>query len=311
MNLKSILEAGDLKDKRVLVRVDWNVPIENGRVRDEYRIKMSMPTIEYLKNAGAKVILATHLSPDASSVEPLRKYVPEGVELLNNLRSSPGEKNNDQSFAKELASRADIYINEAFPESHHKFASIVTLPKLLPSYAGLRFLKEIQELSRSFNPPHPFLLVLGGAKSDTKLPLLEKFVNIADHIFIGGAMAKTASLMLISSNPKIIFPIGDISAIDANTETLSLLEEKIKSSEFILWNGPLGKYENGFKEGTFALARMLSNSGKQVIVGGGDTLAAIEELNILDKFSFVSTGGGAMLEFLAEGTLPGIEALNQ
>lgn len=316
MNLKSILEAEDLTDKKVLVRVDWNVPLlrqgyaGQAKVTDDFRIKKSLPTLEYLKNAGAKVIIATHLEPEDASVGPLRVYVPEGMELLENLRENPGEESNSEEFAGKLASKADIYVNEAFSASHREHASIVGVPKYLPHYAGLGFIEEKEALSRAFNPPHPFLLILGGAKFETKLPLVEKFLNIADEIFIAGAIAKPASDILIKS-PKIIFPLGDIVALDADQANLDLIQSRIEASQFIVWNGPLGKYEEGFKEGTIKLAQILAQSGKEIIVGGGDTLAMIKKLNIYDKFSFVSTGGGAMLTFLATGTLPGIEALSR
>ncbi|MEK7147874.1 MAG: phosphoglycerate kinase, partial [Patescibacteria group bacterium] len=210
-----------------------------------------------------------------------------------------------EEFAKKLAAKADIYVNEAFSESHREYASIVGVPKFLPSYAGIRFVEEISKLSKAFNPPHPFLLLLGGAKIETKLPLVEKFLNIADEIFIGGAIAKYVSIQ----NPKITLPTGNLKALDANAETIENLKLKIENSKFIVWNGPLGQYETGYTQYTNELAEALANSHKEVIVGGGDTLASIQNLNILDKFSFVSTGGGAMLDFLAKGTLPGIEAL--
>ncbi|MDP3763957.1 MAG: phosphoglycerate kinase [bacterium] len=308
--MKSIIEAGNLKGKRVLLRVDWNVPMENGKVIDDFRIRKSLPTLEYLKNAGAKVIVATHLEPEGTSVEPLRVYVPAGMELLENLRDNLGEENNSEEFARKLSDNADIFVNEAFSASHREHASIVGVPKYLPHYAGLGFTEEAEALSKAFDPPHPFLLILGGAKFETKLPLVQKFINIADEIFIAGAIAKPASEMPFATNPKIIFPIGDIAALDANEETLENCKLKIESSKFILWNGPLGKYEEGYKEGTIKLARMLAESGKETIIGGGDTLAVIKELNLYDKFSFVSTGGGAMLTYLATGTLPGIEALH-
>jgi len=307
--MKSILEAGDLNNKRVLVRVDWNVPIEDGVVLDDYRIKQSMPTLEYLNKTGAKVILATHLEPEGVSVDILRSYVPEGMELLENLRNNPGEKSNSEEFAKSLAEKADVYVNEAFSASHRNHTSIVGLPKFLPSYAGISFTKEVEELSKAFNPSHPFLFILGGAKFETKLPIIEKFLNLADSIFIGGTLAKVAKVGSLGKNPKVIFPIGDIEALDSNDETLAMLKDKINESEFILWNGPLGDYEHGYTEGTFNLASLIAESGKTSIVGGGDTLAAIKKLNIIDKLTFVSTGGGAMIDFLAQGTLPGIEAL--
>jgi len=310
MNFKTILEAGDLKDKRVFVRVDWNVPLENGAVRDDFRIKKSLPTLEYLKNAGAKVIIATHLESDTASVEALRAYVPEGMELLENLRQNPGEKANDPKFAEELASKADIYVNEAFSASHRMHASIVGVPKLLPSFAGLQFAEEVKQLSKAFNPPHPFLFILGGAKFETKLPCVEKFLTIADEIFIAGAIAKPASLLPLVQNSKITLPLGDVAALDADDANIALMKAKIADKAFVLWNGPLGKYEDGYTQGTLKLAQLLADSGKQVIVGGGDTLTAIKQLNLFEKFTFVSTAGGAMLDFLANETLPGIEALS-
>jgi phosphoglycerate kinase len=303
--MKSIREAGDLRGKRVLVRVDWNVP----SVEDDYRIKKSLPTLEYLIQQGARVIVATH--SETVSAEDLKQFVPQGTELLPNLRDNSGEEANTEEFAQELASKADVYVNEAFSASHRNHASIVGVPKLLPHYAGLQFVEEVNQLSKAFNPPHPFLLILGGAKFETKLPLVEKFLNIADEVFIAGANAVPASTMPLAENPKVTLPIGDIAALDADEANLNLLKEKISRSAFVVWNGPLGKYEEGYKEGTAKLAQILADSGKEVIVGGADTLATIRELNILDKFTFVSTGGGAMLNFLSTGTLPGIRALEQ
>jgi phosphoglycerate kinase len=306
--MKSITEALNLNGKRVLVRVDWSVPVKDGKVVNDWQIKATLPTIDFLQNSGAYVILATHT--EGGSVEPFKPFVPEGVELLPNLRENPGEVANSLDFAQELASKADIYVNDAFAESHRPYASIVGVPKLLPSYAGLRLIEEVNALSRAFYPKHPFLLILGGAKIETKLPLVEKFSNIADTIFIGGKMAKTASEMPLVQNPKVFFPTGDLSALDANAETLEMLKVEIKKAKFIIWNGPLGQYENGYTQYTWELAQALAEAEAEVMIGGGDTLAAIETLNLLEKFTFVSTGGGAMLDFLAKGTLPGIEALN-
>lgn len=309
MNIRPVTEIGEITGKRVLVRVDWNVPMkEGGEVEDDFRIRASLPTLEFLRDKGAQVIIATHL--EGGSMESLKQYVPDGMELLPNLRDNPGEKENDPRFAMELSQRADIFINEAFSVSHRNHASIVGLPKMMPSFAGLQFMREIESLSKAFNPPHPFLLILGGAKFETKLPLVDKFIAIADEIFIAGAMAKPASQMPISQNPKVSLPLGDVAALDADEANIDLLKGKVSAYKFIVWNGPLGKYEAGYKKGTQDLAKILSESGKEVIVGGADTLAVIKEMNLYDKFSFVSTGGGAMLDFLASGTLPGIEALN-
>lgn len=333
MNLKSILEAGNLKGKRVLVRVDWNVPMENGKMIDDFRIKKSLPTLEYLKNAGAKVIIATHLEPKGTPVALLKMYVPKGMELLENLRDNPGEESNSKEFAKELASKVDIYVNEAFSVSHREHASIVRLPKLLPAFIGLQFALEIKELSKAFYPKKPFLFILGGAKFDTKLPLLKKFIHIADHIFVGGALANNFfkeqgvdvgnslvkegdfGLKALLKTGKIILPedtiIKDGKILDAGPRTIENLKPIISASKLVLWNGPLGGYENGYKVATLALAKTISEFSSESIIGGGDTLAAIKELDLFDKFSFVSTGGGAMLEFLATGTLPGIEVFSK
>lgn len=340
--MKSITEAGDLKDKRALVRIDWNIPLNSGKVVNDFRIKQSLPTIEYLRKAGAKVILISHRDHPESTLEPMyehtKTFLPEltFVEdsqlcLLENLRRNPGEQANSPEFAAELAKLGDIYVNEAFSESHRPYASIIGVPELLPSYAGLCFEKEVQELSKSFYPKHPFLFILGGAKFDTKLPLLKKFVNIADDIFVGGALANNffkeqgkdvgASLVMegdfglseLMQTGKIMLPEDSIidggKILDVGALTLEKLKEKISTAKLVLWNGPLGNYELGYKVSTIEVARLIAELAEESIVGGGDTLAAIQELDILDKFSFVSTGGGAMLDFLAKGTLPGIEAL--
>ncbi len=308
--MKSVKDIGDVVGKKVLVRVDWNVPVVDGGVRDDLRIKRSLETINFLVNAGAIVTLMTHLEPEERTVEILKPFAPAGVEILENLRQNKGEKENSFEFAQALAGNADFYVNEAFSASHREHASIVGVPKLLPSFAGINFLSEVENLSKSFNPKHPFLFILGGAKFETKIPLVKKFQDIADDIFVAGLNAKPAFEMGLGNDPKITLPVGDISAPDLTQENLDILKSKINLSEFIVWNGPLGRYEDGLKEGTLKLAQMLSDSGKEVIVGGADTLAAIKELGILDKFTFVSSGGGAMLDFLANGTLPGIEALS-
>jgi phosphoglycerate kinase len=307
--MRSIEKLNNIEGKRVLVRVDWNVPIQNGDISNDFRIRKSLPTLELLISKGAKVLLITHLEPKETSFDLFQKYVPSGVELLPNLRLNPGEEANSKDFAKSLAAQADIYVNEAFSVSHRSHASIIGVPELLPAYAGLQFSREVAVLSRSFNPPRPFLLILGGVKFETKLPIVQKFLPILDSVFIGGGMANAATKTSLAKDPKVLFTVGDITALDINPETLALLQEKIQASKFILWNGPVGNYENGYTYGTLGLAKVLAQSGKEVIVGGGDTLSAIRELNLEDKFTFVSTGGGAMLDFLANGTLPGIKAL--
>lgn len=353
--MKFLKDIKELDGVRVLVRLDLNVPVTGGVVADDFRIRKIIPTIKYLQDKKAKIILMSHigdgearesLSPVVDCLKKLgvncvfvkdyRKVLEnkDQIILLENLREHEGEMKNDKAFAKELASLGDIYINEAFAVSHRKHASVSAITEFIPSYAGFLFEEEIKHLSTAFTPDHPFLFILGGAKFETKLPLIEKFINIADKVFVGGALAnnffkeqgRLVGKSLVSpqdfnlsrffNNPKLILPIDEVwkddAILDVGPETVSRLEEEVKKAKYILWNGPLGLYEQGFKEPTLALAKMIASAtknGAKSILGGGDTLAVIAELGIEDKFTFVSTGGGAMLEFLAKGTLPGIEAL--
>jgi len=351
MKMPTIKELKDLRDKKILMRVDFNVPVIKGKIEDDFRIKKTLPTIKFLKKKGAQIILISHLTEGKTkSLRPMANYLKikfikdidldvikrktqemkDGeVVLIENIRNFKGEEENDKNFSKKLASLADIYINEAFSVSHRNHASIVGLPRYLPSYAGFLFEEEIKNLSTAFNPKHPFLLILGGIKFKTKLGVLEKFLKTADKIFIGGALAnnffklygkdigdsiidESVDVSKYLDEKKIILPIDVVFSknkiLDAGLKTMEMLSEIIKKSKFILWNGPLGDYENGFKRGTIELARVISSSNAISIIGGGDTVAAVKKVG-LKNFSFVSTGGGAMLEFLSNGTLPGIEAL--
>jgi len=192
--MQTIRSLKNIKGKTALVRVDFNVPIKNGKVIDDFRIKKAIPTIKFLLKKGAKVILISHLGKDGTeSMKPvedcLRKYVKKNVTLLDNVRKYPGEEKNDPKLAKELAKLGDFYVNDAFSVSHRAHASVVGIPKYLPSYAGLQLEEEIKNLSKVFkNPKHPFLFILGGAKFSTKMPLIKKYIKIADNIFIGGAL---------------------------------------------------------------------------------------------------------------------------
>lgn len=350
--MKSIRDVQNLEGVRVLVRLDLNVPIQNGVIVDDYRIRKSLPLINFLQEKKAKIIIISHIENDNPTLKPVAEYMnklgiacyfekkyknvltsDEQIILLENLRTYEGEKANDKKFAKELASLGDIYVNEAFSVSHREHASVCAITEFIPSYAGLQFEEEVKHLSSAFNPEHPFLFILGGAKFETKLPLLKKFVEIADKIFIGGALAndffkaqgKDVKKSLVSSdisqvkgllnNEKILLPVDDVwnndAILDAGIKTIEMLKGEVEKAKYILWNGPLGAYEQGFKEATLELAKIISSSNAKTIVGGGDTLATITELKLESKFTFVSTGGGAMLDFLAKGTLPGIEALNK
>lgn len=372
--MKTIRDIEYFEGVRILVRVDFNVPVKNSVVVNDFRIRSAMLTIKSLQEKGAKVILISHIeSIDGSNptLEPIANHMIKLGEkitfikdikkahdiidiqmnngqcvLLENLRFSEGEKGNDLKFVKELASLGDIFVNEAFPCSHRKHASIVGIPQFLPSYAGFQFEKEIVNLSRAFMPSHPFLFILGGAKFETKIPLLEKLMNVVDTVFIGGALASDFfkekgyeigqslisegdfNLSRFVNNPKLVLPIDvidqnheikspeslskDDKIMDIGPKTLETLKEKIDQASFILWNGPLGLYEDGYKGPTLETAKAIGKvQHAQSIIGGGDTLAVVAELGIEKEFSFVSTGGGAMLDFLATGTLPGIEALEK
>src|SRR3989344_3666026 len=256
--MKSITEIQNFEGKKALVRVDWNVPMtENGEVSDASRIENSLQTIEYIKNNGGTPVLMSHFGREGQSIQPVIDFAKknysvfeDGVEFLENLRMDKREEENDEEFARELAAKADIYVNDSFATSHREHASIVGVPKFLPSCAGINFMKEVKALSKAFDPEHPLLFILGGAKLETKLPLLEKFLDIADKVFVGGLLAaEVYENTEIKDNPKVIFPIGDIKALDINQETLDVLKSEIEKARFILWNGPLGNYENGFTFG--------------------------------------------------------------
>jgi phosphoglycerate kinase len=353
--MKNITELADLKDVRVLVRLDLNVPIDqSGHVVDDFRIRKSLPTINYLREKGARLILISHIeTKDKPTLEPVAKYFKklgvdcffeknykkvlagkEDIILLENLREHEGEKKNDKKFAKELASLADIYVNEAFSVSHREHASVCAITEFIPSYAGFQFDSEVKELAKVFTPEHPFIFILGGAKFETKLPLVDKFIDIADKVFIGGALAndffraqgKDIGDSLVSnpapdlskflSNPKLMLPVDHVlkgtAIMDAGMKTVEVLRKEVEKAKFILWNGPVGAYEGGYRVATLEIAEMIAEAtskGAKSFVGGGDTLATIAELKLEDSFTFVSTGGGAMLDYLAKGTLPGIEAL--
>lgn len=368
--MKTLKDISYLKGVKVLLLVDFNVPIRGSVVVDDYRIRKTLPTIDFLTSKGAIVIMIGHLqSPEGDNLslevvaehlnnklgckvtfiknykkaeETLRNADRGQCFMLENVRYFDGEKKNDPKLSQELASLGDIYVNDAFSVSHREHASVIGIPKFLPSYAGLQLQDEVENLSKAFDPSHPFLFILGGAKFETKLPLLQKFMNIADTIFVGGALAndilrargcevgisKVSDMKPESSivdDDKIMTPIDIVNQdkvvkvsteldkldkiLDAGPQSLKFLGEKIKLAQFILWNGPLGLYEDGYKGATLYLARLIADSHATTIIGGGDTLAAIAELGIEDKFTFISTAGGAMLDFLAHGTLPGIEAL--
>jgi phosphoglycerate kinase len=362
MKLRSLkeLKKKDLSGKKVLVRVDFNVPIKTtlntkgvgqAKITETFRIDVALPTLEYLVKNGATVYIATHFTDPKTPLEPIVNYVskklPKGdLIFLPNLRADKGEEKNDLAFAKKLATDMDLYVNEAFSVCHRAHASIVGVPKLLPAYAGLWLEKEVAELSKAFKPKHPFVFLIGGVKFDTKIPLLEKFLDLADTVFVGGALANTLffkegyeigksvadkhakGLAEILKHQNILLPIDVVTTgpkgtaikkpeavsksdliVDIGPKTVKDLATKIAQAKFVLWNGPQGNLEKGFYDGSVGLSKAIAKASAYSIVGGGDTLVVLSKTKNSKQFSFVSTGGGAMLDFLSAGTLPGLEAL--
>jgi len=384
----------DVAGKRVFVRVDFNVPIADGKVSDDSRIRAAIPTINALLQGGARVILASHLGRPDGKVqdslrlrpvgqrlgEILRRHVPVtgdalglGTEdalkrlrpgeilLLENLRFHVEEEQNDPAFAAALASYADIYVNDAFGTAHRAHASTVGIAKLLPAYAGLLMEREIEMLSKLLEAPdRPFAAILGGAKVSDKIKVIDHLLTKVDMLILGGGMANTFllaqgkavgkslaepdrvddALRILSSaannGVRVILPVDVIVAkeVTRGTEYKTLRAEKIPASWHIVdlgkesqdiivealadigtvfWNGPLGVFEiPSFAHGTKAVARILAeraDAGATVIVGGGDSVAAVTQQGLADRMTHISTGGGASLEFLEGRELPGVTVL--
>lgn len=383
------LKDADIKDKVVLLRVDFNVSMKDGKVTEDFRMRAVLPTIKYLLDSGVeKIVLVSHLGrPDGKmklelSLQPVAArfaeligedvvFVPDAVGggandrireaksrliMLENLRFYKGEEVNNKIFADNLAALADIFVQEAFGVCHRAHASVTGVSKLLPAYAGLLVEKEVEAFNHLLeSPAKPFTALIGGAKISTKITVIEKFLQLADRVCLGGALANTAlkarglavGMSLVEdevlkninsikfTNPRLHLPIDvkvakDLYAkngfmvkaagnvdwheiiLDIGPDTQDMFANIIQSSETVLWNGPMGYIENKqFAEGTRRIAQEVAKATAHAftVVGGGDTYQVLEELGIMDKVSFVSTGGGAMLDYLANGTLPGIEVL--
>jgi phosphoglycerate kinase len=387
------LQDLDVRGKRVLVRVDYNVPIEDGRITDDTRIRATLPTIAALREAGARTVLVSHLGRPKGQVRenlrlaPVARHLAEllGVDvayardtvgpeaqamvagladgdvgLLENVRFDPREEKNDPEFARELASLADCFVNDAFGTAHRAHASTVGVAALLPSAAGLLLEREIAALSRVTSAPeHPFALILGGAKVSDKIGVIDHLLTRVDLILIGGGMANTflkvqgveIGRSLVENDKldvaesalnrakelgvNVLLPVdavvaGKLSAdaprrtvaidevgpddaiFDIGPATVAGFAAALANTRTVVWNGPMGVFEVApFADGTRGVADAVARSNGFTVVGGGDSVAAIEQLGAADKISHISTGGGATLEFLEGKDLPGIAILRK
>jgi phosphoglycerate kinase len=377
----------DWSGKTALVRVDFNVPMQDGRVADDTRIRAALPTIQYLREHGARVVLLSHLGrPDgkpaaAYSLKPVAARTsellgaevrfavdcvgtpaedavsalgPGEVVLLENVRFHAEEETNDSGFAGQLAGLGDVFVNDAFGTAHRAHASTEGLANFLPAVAGLLMAKEIVALGSALeNPRHPFVGVVGGAKVSSKLAVLENLIDRVDRLLIGGGMANTflkaqgievgkslleADLVdtaaeLLGRGGKILLPVDvvvttdfkgsaaprtcavdDVQAdemiVDLGPRTVDAFKAEIGQAGTVLWNGPMGVFEDPrFAAGTLAIARAMAESSGTTVVGGGESVQAVEQAGLADKLTHVSTGGGASLEFIEGKVLPGVAVL--
>ena len=387
---KASVRDAEVEGRRVLARVDFNVPLADGRVADDSRIRAALPTIELLRERGAKVILVSHLGrpdgPDPDlSLAPVAAHLgeliganvrmapglvgpevealvedlgPGEVLMLENSRFEPGEKSNDPELARGLARLADVYVNDAFGAAHRAHATTQGVAQLLPAHAGLLLEREVRHLEGARDDPAPPMrLVLGGAKVKDKIGVINRFLDVADRIMIGGAMAfsffkrqgiavgdslvddasvEAAGQILeraVGSSCELLLPVDlvlgrEFSAeterreidgvdvpdgwmgLDIGKRTAALYGEAIATAGTVFWNGPMGAFElEPFAAGTRAVAEAMAGAPGRTLAGGGDSVAALERFGLADRIDWVSTGGGASLEFLEGRKLPGIEAL--
>lgn len=336
----------DLENKKVLLRVDFNVALENGDVKEKFKIESAKETIDYLLGKKAKVALISHLGRPKGEVNPefsleqivddvqdilevkikfisdcISKERAESLEnlsdgeiiLLENVRFYPGDEKNDDEFARKLAQDFNIFVNDAFSASHRDHASVTGVAKILPSYAGIRLQKELFEMEKIKNSfARPAVAIIGGAKIETKLPVISFFEKNYDNILVGGRIANEALDQEINFSEKVILPVDFVDdRLDIGPESLEKFQEIISTAKTIVWNGPTGKFEDEkYALSSNEILQSVLESGAYTVVGGGETLEILEKNNATSKISFVSTGGGAMLEYLGGGEMPGIKCLN-
>jgi phosphoglycerate kinase len=346
VKLPRSVETADIAGKRVLVRADLNVPLEEGRVADDTRIRAAVPTLQLLLERGAAdVAVCSHLGRPKTDEDRarfamapvaarLRELVPdERVHVLENTRFNPGETKNDEGYARELADGRDLYVNDAFGSAHRAHSSTEAVAHLLPAYAGLLLLDELAHLGRLLGEiERPFVLVAGGAKVDDKLGVLEHLGGRADAVLIGGKMAE----QLRDENPlpfAVELPVDVVAAasfaadaasrvtpydavpagwlgLDIGPETSARFAAIVRGAKTVFWNGPMGVFEwPRFAAGTKAVAEAVAEVDGYTVVGGGDSVRAIQELGLADRISWISTGGGASLELLEGRELPGVAAI--
>ncbi|HEY3106396.1 MAG TPA: phosphoglycerate kinase [Gaiellaceae bacterium] len=336
---RSVRDA-EVAGKRVLVRVDFNVPLEGGKVADDTRIRAALPTIHLLlEREAAEVVLASHLGrpkgeDPALTMKPVEARLRELVDdlrirVLENTRFNAGETKNDPQFARELADDLDLYVNDAFGAAHRAHASTEAVAHVLPAYAGLLLERELEELGRLLeDPDRPYVAVLGGAKVEDKIGVLHSLRERADALLIGGKMAEEVDpasgyelprdvVAAASFDPEAEAKVVPADAVpdgwlglDIGPETRRAFAERIATAETVFWNGPMGVFEwPRFAEGTKAIAEAVAAADAYTVVGGGDSVRAVEELGLADRIDWVSTGGGAALELLEGKELPGVVAI--
>ena len=344
MAVKKIQEA-EIQNKKVLLRADFNVAVEGGKVKEKFKIEAVKETLGYLLEKKCKVALASHfgrpegkinpefslsqIKDDAESIlgvkivfiddcisekiaKALHNLNDGEVLLLENVRFYPGEEQNDEKFAEGLAKNFEVFINDAFSVSHRDQASVTGITKFLPSYAGFWLQKEIKEMEKIKNDfKKPAVAIIGGAKIETKLPVIKFFEEKYDNVLVGGKIANEALDQKIQFSSKVILPVDFIDdRLDIGPKTLENFNSIIGQAETIVWNGPTGKFEEEkYAFSTNEILKEILKSHAYVVVGGGETIEALEKNEAVDKISFVSTGGGAMLEYLSGNKMPGIDAL--
>lgn len=341
------IQGENINDRRVLLRADFNVAIENGTVKEAFKIKACKETVEFLLQKNCKVAICSHLGRPEGKINPtfslqqikddvekilghkiifLEDCVGEKVSagmknlqygevlLLENTRFYEGEEKNDLEFSRKLAENFEVFVNDAFSVCHRDQASVTGVAKILPSFAGFWLQKEISEMARVKNKfERPAVAIIGGSKIETKLPVIQEFEKIYDYVLVGGKIANEAVDRKIQFSSRVILP-KDFSGerMDIGNNTIEEFGDIIKNAKTIIWNGPMGKFEEEkYAKGTQKVLEAVLGSLAFVLIGGGETLEILEKSGSMEKVGFVSTGGGAMLEYLSGQNMPGLEILEK